>query len=252
VAHADESGLRVARTLHWLHVLATDTLSWMGCHPKRGAEAFESLALLQQFKGILVHDGWMPYKALECQHALCNQHHLRELTYLLEEQDQAWAGDMIELLTYANHQDNLNCADAKTLNYDSQKYQSEVRDLRDLYEAILAQAQTDNPIALSTGKRGRTKQSKATNLIGRLRDYSDDVWRFMTQPNVPFTNNLAEQAVRMPKVKQKVSGCFRTPEGAATYCVIRSYCATMHKQGANIFESLVSAFNGAPPQPCFG
>jgi transposase len=218
VAHADESGLRVARTLHWLHVLATDTLSWMGCHPKRAGQAFESLALLQQFKGVLVHDGWLPYKALQCQHALCNQHHLRELTYLLEEQGQAWAGEMIELLTYANHQDNLNCADAKPLDYDSQKYQSEVRDLRDLYEAILAQAQTDNPIALSTGKRGRPKQSKATNLIGRLRDYSDDVWRFMTQPNVPFTNNLAEQAVRMPKVKQKVSGCFRTPEGAATYC----------------------------------
>jgi len=252
VAHADESGLRVARTLHWLHVLATDTLTWMGCHPKRGGQAFESLALLQQFKGVLVHDGWMPYKALECQHALCNQHHLRELTYLLEVQHQAWAGDMIELLQHANHFDNLNCADGKTPNYASQKYQGEVYDLRALYDAILAQAQADNPIALSTGKRGRTKQSKATNLIGRLRDYSDDVWRFMTQSNVPFTNNLAEQTVRMPKVKQKVSGCFRTLQGAKNYCVIRSYCATMHKQGANIFESLVSAFNGTPPQPSFG
>jgi transposase len=107
-------------------------------------------------------------------------------------------------------------------------------------------------MALSTGKRGRPKQSKATNLIGRLRDYSDDVWRFMTQANVPFTNNLAEQTVRMPKVKQKVSGCFRTLHGAQTYCVIRSYCATMHKQGANIFESLAAAFKGAPPQPTFG
>ena len=252
VAHADESGLRVARTLHWLHVLASDTLTWMGCHPKRGGEAFESLALLQQFKGVLVHDGWLPYKALECQHALCNQHHLRELTYLLEEQEQAWAGDMIELLRHANHTDNVNCADGKMPHYDSQKYQNEVRDLRDLYAAILAQAQTDNPIAPSTGKRGRTKQSKATNLIGRLRDYSDDVWRFMTQPNVPFTNNLAEQAVRMPKVKQKVSGCFRTLQGAQTYCVIRSYCATMHKQGAHVFEALVDAFKGAPPQPSFG
>ena len=74
----------------------------------------------------------------------------------------------------------------------------------------------------------------------------------MTQPNVPFTNNLAEQTVRMPKIKQKVSGCFRTPQGAAAYCVIRSYCATMHKQGANIFESLVAAFKGTPPQPGFG
>ena len=251
VVHADETGVRVAKKLHWLHVLATDTLTWMGCHPKRGGEAFESLALLQHFKGVLVHDGWIPYKALECQHALCNQHHLRELTYLLEEQGQAWAGDMIELLTYANHQDNLNCSDGKTPSYTSKRYQNEVRDLRALYDAILTQAQAENPIAPSTGKRGRPRQSKATNLIGRLLDYSDDVWRFMTQANVPFTNNLAEQAVRMPKVKQKVSGCFRTPKGATDYCVIRSYCATIHKQGVNIFDSLVAAFKGEPPQPSF-
>jgi hypothetical protein len=78
---------------------------------------------------------------------------------------------------------------------------------------------------------------------------SDDVWRFATDPGVPFTNNLAEQAVRMPKVKQKISGCFRTPEGADTFCVIRSYLATMHKQGANLFESLIQTFQGAAPQP---
>jgi transposase len=252
VLHADETGLRVVKKLHWLHVLATGTLTWMGCHPKRGGEAFESLALLQQFKGVLVHDGWIPYKALQCQHALCNAHHLRELTYLLEEQDHAWAGDMIELLTHANHLDNLNCADGQSPNYNSRKYQTEVRELRDLYEAILAQADVDNPVVPSTGKRGRPKQSKATNLVGRLRDYTDDVWRFMTHPDVPFTNNLAEQTVRMPKVKQKVSGCFRTLPGAQTYCVIRSYCATMHKQGVNVFESLVAAFKGATPQPCFG
>lgn len=252
VLHADETGLRVAKTLHWLHVLATDTLTWMGCHPKRRGEAFDALALLGQFKGVLVHDGWLPYKALACQHALCNAHHLRELTYLLEEQGQTWAGDMIELLTHANHLDNLNCAGDQSPKYSSKKYQTEVRELHDLYEAILAQAQTENPIVPSTGKRGRPKQSKATDLIGRLRDYRDDVWRFMTQPDVPFTNNLAEQTVRMPKVKQKVSGCFRTLPGAQTYCVIRSYCATMHKQGANVFESLVAAFKGATPQPCFG
>ena len=124
--------------------------------------------------------------------------------------------------------------------------------LRHLYDAVLAQAEVDNPIALSTGKRGRPRQSKATNLIGRLRDYSDDVWRFMTQANVPFTNNLAEQTVRMPKVKQKVSGCFRTLQGAQTYCVIRSYCATMLKLGVNTFEALVATFKGAPLQPSFG
>ena len=125
VLHADETGLRVAKKLHWLHVLATDKLTWMGCHPKRGTEAFDALALLQQFKGVLVHDGWMPYKALQCQHALCNAHHLRELTYLLEEQGQAWAGDMIELLSHASHLDNVNCADGQSPKYDSQKYQGD-------------------------------------------------------------------------------------------------------------------------------
>jgi transposase len=155
VAHADESGLRVAKKLHWLHVLVTDTLTWMGCHPERGGEAFESLALLQQFKGVLVHDGWLPYKALACQHALCNQHHLRELTYLLEEPGQAWAGDMIALLTHANHQDNLNCLDGKAPIYESKKYQSEVRDLRALYDAILAQAQAENPMAHNTSAQLR-------------------------------------------------------------------------------------------------
>ena len=252
VLHADETGMRVAKKLHWLHVLASDTLTWMGCHPKRGTEAFDALALLKQFQGVLVHDGWIPYKALPCQHALCNAHHLRELTYLLEEQGQAWAGDMIELLTHASHLDNVNCADGRSPSYHGPKYRSQVRDLRHLYDAILAQGQQANPMAASTGKRGRPKQSKATNLIGRLRDYSDDVWRFMTRADVPFTNNVAEQTVRMPKVKQKVSGCFRTLQGAQTYCVIRSYCATMHKQGANIFEALVATFKGAPLQPSFG
>lgn len=251
VLHADETGLRVAKTLHWLHVLATDRLTWIGSHSKRGTEAFESLALLNQFRGVLVHDGWIPYKALDCLHALCNAHHLRELTYLLEQQGEDWAGDMIELLTYANHTDNLNCAEGKVPNYRARGYQDQVRQLRDLYDAILAAGEAQNPIATSTGKRGRTKQSKATNLLGRLRQYSDDVWRFMTEANVPFTNNLAEQAVRMPKVKQKVSGCFRTPQGAQIYCVIRSYAATMHKQGANVFESLVAAFKGNTPQPRF-
>jgi transposase len=252
VLHADETGLRVGKKLHWLHVLATDTLTWMGCHPKRGAQAFEAFALFDQFQGVLVHDGWVPYKALDCQHALCNAHHLRELTYLFEEHRQEWAADMMELLKYANHTDNVNCADGTAPHYETRKYQSQVSELRDLYEAILAVGEAQNPAAASTGKRGRPKQSKATNLLGRLRQYSDEVWCFMLEPNVPFTNNLAEQAVRMPKVKQKVSGCFRTPQGAQTYSVIRSYAATMHKQGANIFESLAAAFNGNTPAPHFG
>ncbi len=145
----------------------------------------------------------------------------------------------------------MNCADGKLPSYETRKYQSQVSELRDLYEAILATGEAKNPKAASVGRRGRPKQSKATNLLGRLRQYSDEVWRFMLEPDVPFTNNVAEQAVRSPKVKQKVSGCFRAPQGAQTYSVIRSYAATMHKQGANIFESLAAAFNGNTPAPRF-
>ena len=106
-------------------------------------------------------------------------------------------------MTHANHANNVSCADGETPNYNGPKYKSQVRDLRHLYDAILAQGEAVNPMVLSTGKRGRPKQSKATNLLGRLRDYSDDVWRFMTQANVPFTNSLAEQAVRMPEAQEK-------------------------------------------------
>ena len=251
VLHVDETGLRVGKTLHWMHGAATRTLTWVGLHAKRGREAFDDLGILFKFKGTIVHDGWKPYRALDCFHALCNAHHLRELTYVFEELKQDWAGDMILLLTHANHMDNVNGAMPLLPDYAGLAHRREVRDLRNLYEAILDQGDAVNPRALGSGKRGAVKQSKPANLIGRLRDYADDVWRFMTAHEIPFTNNIAEQVMRMPKVKQKTSGCFRTQEGAKTFCVIRSYLATMHKQGANLFESLIQTFQGSPPQPRF-
>ena len=118
------------------------------------------------------------------------------------------------------------------------------------YEEILVEGETANQKAPPIpGKRGKTPQSKGFNLLGRLRDYKDDVWRFATVPGVPFTNNLAEQAVRMSKVKQKIAGCFRTNNDIDTYCTIRSYLATMRKQKANIYQSLVLTFQGKTPQP---
>jgi len=120
---------------------------------------------------------------------------------------------------------------------------------RSLYWEIIAEGEAANPRAPPSGKRGRTRQSKATNLLQRLRTYADDVLRFMTDHGVPFTNNLAEQAVRMPKVKQKVSGCFRTLKGAQSFCTIRSYLETLRKQGANPFLALVQTFQGNVPQP---
>lgn len=242
VAHADETGMRVAGSLHWMHVLATATLTWVACHTKRGRQAFDALGILPGFLGTLIHDGWRPYRDLACQHGLCNAHHLRELTYLFEELDQPWAGRMINLLVAACDQVNALDGPMPTVQFAN---------FRLRYQEILAEGDVLNPLVPKSGKRGRTRQSKAANLIWRLRTYADDVWRFAADHQVPFTNNLAEQAVRMPKVKQKISGGFRTKNGADTFCTIRSYLATLHKQRVNLFHALTLTFQGQPPQPRF-
>lgn len=242
IAHADETGMRVAGSLHWMHVLATTMLTWVACHAKRGGQAFDALAILPGFMGTLIHDGWKPYRELLCKHGLCNAHHLRELTYVFEELGQAWAGRMIDLLVAACHEVN---------GVGGPLPAERMADFRARYDEILAVGEAVNPLAPRSGKRGRTRQSKPANLLLRLRTYADDVWRFATDHNVPFTNNLAEQAVRMPKVKQKISGGFRTKNGADTFCTIRSYLATMHKQGANLFHALTLTFQDQPPQPRF-
>jgi transposase len=233
LAHADETGLRIAGSLHWMHVLATELMTWVGCHAKRGRAAFDAFAILPNFQGTLIHDGWKPYRELPCRHGLCNAHHLRELTYVYEELGQAWAGGLIELLQAANQAVKQQGGPLPA---------AQLAVWRAQYEDILCEGETLNPVLPKSGKRGRTRQSKATNLLLRLRSYADDVWRFATDHNVPFTNNLAEQAVRMPKVKQKISGGFRTQNGAETFCTIRSYMATLHKQGHNLFHALTQTF----------
>jgi transposase len=239
VAHADETGMRVAGKLHWMHILATTKLTWVACHEKRGRQAFDDLAILPGFLGTLIHDGWKPYRELLCQHGLCNAHHLRELTYVFEELKEAWAGQMIELLVAACHEVN---------DAGGRLPAARLADFLTRYVEILAAGEALNPPVQKSAKRGRTRQSKSTNLLRRLRIYSDDVWRFATDHQVPFTNNIAEQAVRMPKVKQKISGGFRTRNGADTFCTIRSFLATLHKQGANLFHALTLTFNGETPQ----
>jgi transposase len=242
IAQADETGMRVAGQLHWLHVLTTTCLTWIGIHPNRGKKAFDAFGLLTSFVGTLIHDGWKPYRDLVCKHALCNAHHLRELTYLFEEMGQSWANRLIEMLVAA-------CQEVESVG--GPLPQDRIAHFRALYLEIIAEGEAANPRAPPSGKRGRTRQSKAVNLLHRLRTYADDVLRFMTDPGVPFTNNLAEQAVRMPKVKQKVSGCFRTLTGAQSFCTLRSYLDTLRKQGANLFLALTQTFQGNVPQPRF-
>lgn len=254
VVHADETGIRIKGTLHWLHCAVTATLTWLAPHPKRGTPAFEALGLLQGVKGVLVHDGLISYKGLNCTHSLCNAHHIRELVYVHEQENEkmwdSWAQEMIELLLQA-----LREVDSKEgpLHLRRQAW------FQARWSKLLLRGEEYNPLNQRTGTsqdtglgtRGRLKQSKAANLLKRLRDYRQDVWRFMSEDGVPFTNNLAEQALRMSKVKQKISGCFRTEHGADTFFTIRSYLATMHKQKANLFDCLVSVFNHQTIQPCF-
>jgi transposase len=240
VLNADESGLRVMKLLQWLHVACTDTLVWMARHAKRGMEAFDALDLLPKYHGVLVHDGWQPYRDLVCLHALCNAHHLRELLFLAEEMQQSWALEMIDLLRQGCHE--VNESPKGMLEA------SRLAHLRSEYTRILDAAEREHPrVQPQPGKRGRPKQSKATKLLGRLREHAQDVWRFASHALVPFTNNAAEPLMRMLKVKLKIAGTFRTEAGADTFCAIRSYLATMVRQGHSAFECLGPGAAGPDP-----
>jgi len=248
VAHADESGLRVASRLHWLHTVASHTHTWYGVHAKRGMLAIAAHGILPKRMATLVHDCWKPYWQLDCEHALCNAHLLRELTFLHETTGQRWPKRMIGLLLAARDHCEAAREDARTALSARQ-----IRRIFTDYEAILVQAQACHPqAARHTRRRGRVKQSPAFNLFRRMREHTAEVLRFVTDLRVPFTNNLGERAIRMPKVKQKISGCFRTLEGAQNFCTIRSYLDTMHKQGHNLFEVLRQTFIGHPPAPASG
>jgi transposase len=247
VAHADETGVRVGTDLYWLHVLSTAELTAYFPHPKRGAEALDAFGLLEQFTGILVHDHWSAYARYDCLHAFCNAHHLRELIALAETipSQQGWAEDMIALLCEAND----ITADARRQGLTALS-DAEVERLQSRYDTILeAAAQRNPPRPPPPGSRRRVKQSPAYNLIKRLREKRDDVLRFLTDLRVPFDNNQAERDIRMPKLKQKVSGAFRTDTGIGRFATIRSYLSTLRKQGADIFQALVLTFQGSPPLP---
>jgi transposase len=244
VVHADETGLRVDSKLYWMHVAATEKLTWYGVHAKRGMEAIIAHGILPNRTGVLVHDCWKPYWSLDCVHALCNAHLLRELVYVKELTGQVWPEQMMGFLCQAN--DLCEAARQKNIPLSTTDTAAFVT----VYQKILSEGERLNPAAVKpTGKRGRCKQSVAFNLLGRMRQYSDAVLLFIHDPSIPFTNNNGEYGVRMPKVKQKISGCFRTVEGAQHFCVIRSCLATLHKQGHSMLEAMRRAFAGNPITP---
>jgi transposase len=238
IVHCDETGMRIGKLLHWLHVAATDTLTWYLPHPKRGAAAIDEMGILDGFAGTSVHDGWASYFKYDTLHALCNAHHLRELTFVEQEYGQPWAKEMIELL--------VEIKDRRERSTSTRFSPATIRTYLARYRAILESGLNLNPGPEPTGKRGRVKKSKPLNLLERLRDHERAVLAFMYDFSVPFDNNQAERDLRMMKVQQKISGTFRSMLGAKAFCIIRSYISTVRKQHMNVIEALQDAFARRP------
>jgi transposase len=248
VLHQDETGLYVAGQRHWMHVSATEQLTHYAFHPKQGKEALDAIGILADFQGVSVHDGWRSYWQFLCQHALCNVHHLRDLTFLYEEQLQAWAGEMKELLL-----DSKAAVEQARAEGHSSLHPLEVADWKARYRALLAQGYQANPPdpPPETSKKGRRKQSAARNLLDRLSQHQDAVLLFLDNFAVPFDNSLAERDIRMVKVQQKISGCFRSEAFAVAFCRIRGYLSTLRKQGLAVLTALEQALVGHPVSPAF-
>jgi len=235
--HVDESGLRVAERLHWLHVASTVFLTFFGVHGNRGTEAMDALGVLPFFRFWLIHDHWKPYYKYDALHALCNQHLLRELKFLFEQCGEIWAVELSRfLLDWKNDPRTKEGLNEDVFNEALRRY-----------KAFIRRGRAAHPRRLHG--QGRTKQDKATNLLDRLEDYDLSVLAFLVDPNVPFTNNQGEQDIRMIKVKQKISGSFRTFAGAQCFARIRSYLSTCRKQGINLWEACFQAACGEPFMP---
>jgi transposase len=245
VVHADETGLRVEALLAWVHAASTTDLTLYHLDRRRGTKAMDAMGVVEHLRGVLVHDGWVPYRHYDnVTHALCNAHHLRELEAAGESDGQQWPNDMAALLADTWHRVLEVKADGvNTLSDD------ELSELRTNYRAIIAAGHRANPPPIPTGKRGRPKRTKAHNLLMRLDTHADDVLRFATDFSVPFDNNLCERDVRMVKIAQKISGGFRSTEGAEAFLAFRSYLSTAAKQGVNRLGALQQLFNGDPWLP---
>jgi transposase len=235
--HFDETGARVTGRLHWVHVASTALVTLIECHERRGTVAMDAMGVIAKMTGVAVHDGWKPYRAYDVVHALCNAHHIRELDNIGVVWDQGWANEMIDLLVEARDAVEKAKSEGKDRLDPSVLHSIRVR-----YGTLVNKGWAANP-APEVGKRsGYTK--KAANLLARLDGQRHDVLRFTTDFTVGFTNNQAERDVRMVKVQQKVSGSWRSIEGARAYCAIRSYISTMKKQDADVLGGLRQLFDG--------
>lgn len=237
--HFDETGARIAGRLHWLHVAATPRMTFYAIHPRRGRQATEAIGILPGFRGRAIHDGWPTYLSYGCAHSLCNAHHLRELTFLAEQGGFLWAQAMKRLLQ------DMKAAVDQAKERGQADISPPVRfAFEKQYTKLLAQGRSAHPPSPTTGKRGRVKQSVGYNLVARLGTFRSAVLAFLHDFGIPFDNNLAERDIRMMKLRLKISGGFRTNEGADIFCRIRGYLSTMLKQGHHALHVLTALLNG--------
>jgi transposase len=248
VAGFDETSLRVMGSLMWLHVCSTSRHAHFGVQASRGEEDMRAVGILPKFSGRAVHDFWKSYLAFDCRHALCNAHLLRDLTFIKERLGQKWAEKLIQHLLYIKKQ--VERAKARGLDQLPQALRQR---LQAKYRRLIGQGLKANPppvpVPDAKPKRGRKAKTKPLNLLERLRDYEAEVLAFMHDFAVPFDNNSAERDIRMTKVKQKISGCFRSVEGVHIFARFRSYIVTAQKQGFSAFQAIHELF--LSPQPHF-
>jgi transposase len=235
VVHFDETGMRVAKSLHWFHVACTSCFTYLFVHKKRGREALQSDdSLIKDFQNRAVHDCWESYFGFEqCRHALCDSHLLRELTNLIEKGSK-WAAQMHQFILdlYRNSQK------ATVLVADRQTWERE-------FEHICQLAHSEEPPPVQ-GKRGKPKNSKGRNLLNRLIQHRDGWLAFAFVEGVPFSNNQAERDIRCLKTKQKVATNFQTFKGAQHYARIQAFTSTLRKHSMNVFQNLINAFDRKP------
>ncbi|MCP4210018.1 MAG: IS66 family transposase, partial [Halieaceae bacterium] len=237
--HVDETSLRVDRKKHWIHVYSAGDITLKRLHPKRGLEAIENIGIIPRYGGVVIHDCWQSYLSYEhCDHGLCGSHLLRELTFIVDSNGYAWASNMKRLL----QETCATVAKRKSKRLTKKEY----KNLQKRYRDILTRGAEELPPIppRQKGKRGKIAKSDAHNLWERLKKHEAAVLRFAKLSHVPFTNNRAERDLRMSKVKQKVSGCFRTRKYAEAYCRISSYLQTMANQGYNPLVAIQMAFSG--------
>jgi transposase len=237
VMNNDETGLRCEKKTQWVHTSSTEEYTYYSLHEKRGREAIDDIGILPGYTGTSVHDRYSSYNDYDCNHALCNAHLLRDLKSIVEDDNKQWAKRMISFLIKAKEMKEAGEIRKKPLKY-----------LLHEYDLIVKYGMRKEPplIIPLKRKRGRLKKPKSLLLLEDFQKKKEQVLKFILNPIVPFDNNLAERDLRMIKLKQKISGCFRTKIGAQMFCRIRSYISTVRKQGYSILEALQLAMAGNP------